>query len=128
MIGDEFILEIDQTLDQLIKNAETISHIDLQDLSEAELEAFQKTQESLLHHFIRMDELAKTKQITHKGTAGDKIQHKLQEFQRLQSRYQTHIARRIGQKPIVCKRRAKRVLHRRLPYQYAASSRRARSI
>ena len=57
MIGEEIIIEIDSTLDQLIANAEAIRTVNLEDLSETEIAAFQKTQESLLHRLLRMDDL-----------------------------------------------------------------------
>ena len=54
MFGEEILLEIDGTLDQLIRNAEVIQKVDMLDLTETEIEAFKKTQESLLQHLMHM--------------------------------------------------------------------------
>ena len=44
MVGEEIIQEIDATLDLLIRNAEALQNTNVQELSTAEIEAFQKTQ------------------------------------------------------------------------------------
>lgn len=53
------LAEMDATLDQLIENATTIQNISLKNLQSHEIEALQKTQESLLAHLIHMDGLLK---------------------------------------------------------------------
>ncbi len=103
MFSEEIVLEIDKTLDQLIRNAEVISGVDLTELAENELEAFQKTQESLLQHFIHMDQKL-GKQIKEKR----QVQEKLARFEKLKSRYSKHIDDTLTNRPIICKRRAKR--------------------
>lgn len=56
--NDKSILaEMDATLDQLIANAKTIQGISLKNLQSHEIEALQKTQESLLAHLIHLDDL-----------------------------------------------------------------------
>ena len=60
MFGEDIVQEIDKTLDQLIQNAEVISKADFTELSDTELEAFQKTQESLLQHLLHMDQFLST--------------------------------------------------------------------
>ena len=56
MVGEEIILEIDATLDRLICNAEAVQNVNFNELSETEIKAFQKTQESLLQHLMHMDQ------------------------------------------------------------------------
>ena len=107
MFGEEIVQEIDKTLDQLIQNAEVISGVDLKELSESELDAFQKTQESLLQRLMHMDQMLGSKIKTVKKPGGN-IQQKLLKFERLKSNYSKGIAETIKMRPIVCKRKAKR--------------------
>jgi|GEM_PF-5135671 len=58
MLGLEIIKEIDETLDQLISNAQLIDSCALNDL---EKESFEKTQEDLVHHFLFLDDKLKDK-------------------------------------------------------------------
>jgi len=111
MIGEQIVQEIDKTLDQLIRNAEAISNIDLKDLSDSELEAFQKTQESLLQHLMHMDQSLGSKQHMAKldrRSANYKIQEKLLKFEHLKSNYNKQLTDTLSRRPIVCKRKAKR--------------------
>lgn len=55
--GEQILADIDTTLDQLIQNAATINHISLDSLFTNEMEALQKTQESLLARLIHMNDL-----------------------------------------------------------------------
>jgi DNA gyrase/topoisomerase IV subunit A len=104
MFGEEIVLEIDKTLDQLIRNAEVISTVDLKELSETEVEAFQKTQESLLHHLMSMDKALSAKA----KTAQNKLLEKRQKFEKMKSSYSRSIAESAAHRPIICKRKAKR--------------------
>lgn len=54
---ESILAEIDATLDQLIQNAKSIQEISLKQLQTHEIDALQKTQESLLAHLIHMDKL-----------------------------------------------------------------------
>jgi hypothetical protein len=113
MFGEEVLLEIDSTLDQLIRNAEVIHDVDLKSLSETEIDAFQKTQESLLQHLIRMDHFLETKRkdlkVQNKRSASYKIQEKLLKFERLKSDVEENLIRTTARKtPILSKRRGKR--------------------
>ncbi len=89
MVGEEILVEIDETLDQLIQNAEALQGANIQDLSETEIEAFQKTQESLLHHFLHMDKLWDTKKkslkVVDKRSVQGKIKEKYTKFERLKT-------------------------------------------
>jgi hypothetical protein len=93
--------EIDKTLDQLIRNAEAISNANFQDLSDIELEAFKKTQESLLNHLLLVDSLQD------KRTASQKIFQKRRHFQLLQQNYTQELAI-LDQKPYICKKRRRK--------------------
>ena len=56
MVAQEILMEIDATLDRLIQNAEAIADVDINELTVTELEAFQKTQESLVQHLLHTDQ------------------------------------------------------------------------
>ena len=55
--GEEILADIDATLDQLIENANVINQISLNTLFQDEVDALQKTQESLLSRLINMQSL-----------------------------------------------------------------------
>lgn len=115
MFGEEILIEIDTTLDRLICNAEAIQSVDINDLSETEIEAFQKTQESLLQHLIHMDQFLETKRnslrLQDKRSASYKIQEKLLKFEKLKSSYHKNIAETAARKTeILLKRRSKKLL------------------
>jgi len=114
MIGEEILFEIDETLDRLIQNAEAIENVDITDLSETEVNAFQNTQESLLQHFLHMDELLKQKKDSlrkpTKDSANFKIQQKLTQFQKMESSYTKHINDARQKTPFFSKRKRKRFL------------------
>ena len=115
MIGQEIIQEIDNTLDQLIRNAEMMSGADLEALSEIEVDAFQKTQESLLHHLLYMDQCLASKQWA-KGidirSATHKIHTKRIQFEQMKSQYSKRLEAKKIHKPVFNKRRKKRFFER----------------
>lgn len=108
MFGEEIVQEIDKTLDQLIQNAEVISGVDLKELSESEMDAFQKTQESLLQRLMHMDQMLGSKLKASQKPPSANLQQKRMKFERLKTNYSKGIAERIKTRPIVCKRKAKR--------------------
>lgn len=114
MIGEEILTEIDSTLDQLIRNAETIQKVDVSDLHETEIDAFQKTQESLLQHLMHMDQFLVVKRnqlkVPDKRSASFKIQEKLLRFEKMKIVYHKTLTDAKAKRPICLKRRAKRVL------------------
>ena len=112
MLGDEILLEIDATLDRLIQNAEAIQKVELSDLSEIEIDSFQKTQESLIHHLIHMDECLERKRVgvIDKRSASFKIQEKRTKFEHLKKTVHKNLADISGRHTIVCKRRRKKLL------------------
>ena|SRR5579872_487590 len=113
MIGEEILVEIDQTLDRLIRNAEIIQRVDLDELSDNEIEAFQKTQESLLHHFLHMDQHLENRRkelrIPDQRYASYKIREKYSRFEKLKSVYHQNFAE-MRKRPILSKRKTKRLL------------------
>lgn len=59
--NEQIQAQMDKTLDQLIKNAKVIRHVPTNKLEAHELDALQKTQESLLAHLMHLDELLNEK-------------------------------------------------------------------
>lgn len=118
MFAEEVLIEIDTTLDQLIRNAEMIQNVELQELSETEVEAFQKTQESLLQHLLHMDQFFETRpnnlQKINKKSGSYKIQEKLLKFDRLKKECNKNLGEHIQswhRRDILMKRRSKRFLN-----------------
>ncbi|MBI5345693.1 MAG: hypothetical protein HZB76_00905 [Chlamydiae bacterium] len=93
MLGEEILVDIDETLSQLIKNAEALNK---SSLNQEEKEAFAKTQESLLAHLMHMDEMLAKKRKSikamHKGSASLRIQEKLLKFDKL---HKTRLRKKI---------------------------------
>jgi len=88
MFSEDILYEIDLTLDKLIENAQAMKDISL---LQEEIEAFQKTQASLLEHLIHMDNLLKEKRKKIKMPLQDTkrkiINHKLNQFENLNSNF-----------------------------------------
>jgi hypothetical protein len=57
--GEEILADIDGTLDRLIENADVIKKISFRTIYTSEIEALQRTQESLLARLVHMNELLK---------------------------------------------------------------------
>jgi hypothetical protein len=114
MNTEHIITEIDATLDQLIRNAEAVSAANFPDLTEGEIDAFEKTQESLLHHFLYMDQLLKTKSVRSpnqdKRSVAYRIQEKALRFKKLKSAVNDTIRKSAKKFPIFSKRRSKKFL------------------
>jgi hypothetical protein len=118
MFGEDVLIEIDTTLDQLIQNAELIQNVELKELSETEITAFQKTQESLLHRLLHLDQFFETRKldqkIFHKKSGRYKIQEKLLKFEKLKKEYKKNLGEPIEswhRRDLLMKRRAKKFLH-----------------
>jgi hypothetical protein len=93
--ADQILADIDSTLDQLICNAEVIS---LETLSVLELEAMQKTQESLLARVVHMDELmdaAKKRQALKKKQAASQLEEKIVQFSHLNQQFVKEMSKRF---------------------------------
>lgn len=111
MVGDEILIEIDETLNRLIENAEVIQKVDPKALSDQEIDSFQKTQESLLHHLIHMDELLERKRKVgpiDKRASRFQIQEKRVRFEQLKNLYTPTLSK--PKQIIVPKRRRKKFL------------------
>ena len=112
MFAEEIISEIDVTLEKLIKNAEAFQRADIHQLSEPEIEAFQKTQESLLHHFLFMDQALETKRKNlrqlDRRTSTYKIKEKRERFEKLKLQIDNTIRQVSKKEPIILKRQRKR--------------------
>jgi hypothetical protein len=107
MIGEEILAEIDKTLDQLICNAEIIQKVEVKALHETEIDAFQKTQESLLHHLLHMDQKLAEKRA---ARTHSRIQAKRQKFATMQTAYSKTLEEAKPRLSIHLKRRSKRLL------------------
>ena len=114
MIGEEILLEIDGTLDRLIQNAEAIENVELDELNETELNAFQNTQESLLQHLLSMDQFLVEKKDSLKKplkkSSNIRLQEKLLRFEKMKVSYNKNISDARKKTPILSKRRKKRLL------------------
>lgn len=113
MLGDEILIDIDTTLDRLIQNAEAIQKVDIKKLLQHELDAFQKTQDSLIHHLLHMDELLENKRTCppyDQRAARFKIAEKRCRFALLKQSYAPRIQKAKTQDSIFCKRRSKKLL------------------
>lgn len=113
MLGEEILIEIDATLESLIENAEAIQKVNATDLLAHEIDSFQKTQESLIHHLIALDEKLESKRKNSsldKRSACFKIQEKRTRFERLKRSYQAHFIEVKTKQSIICKRRRKKLL------------------
>jgi hypothetical protein len=106
----EIIQNIDITLDQLIRNAEVLSKVEWKELSDTELDAFQKTQESLLQHLLQMDQILEQKNKPQdKRSATLQIREKRQQFEKLKSQYSPNLTNLLlKRRLILSKRRGKR--------------------
>jgi hypothetical protein len=119
MFAEEVLIEIDTTLDQLIRNAELVQDVELQELSEMEVTAFQKTQESLLQHLLHLDQFFETRKNNlnslNKKSGRYQIQEKLLKFEKLKKEYKKNLGENLEswhRRDLLLKRRAKRFLNR----------------
>ena len=65
----DILSEIDETIDQLIKNGKVLKKIETKEYYERETQALEKTQESLLAHLIHMDDLLKNKKASNTASS-----------------------------------------------------------
>jgi hypothetical protein len=115
MFAEEILLNIDSTLELLIKNAETLREANVEELTESEINAFQKTQESLLRKFLFMDQMLETKRkkqrVPDKRSSTYKIQRKFAHFEKLKAQTNETICEARKKQPILAKRKRKRYLY-----------------
>lgn len=97
MFGEDILLEIDTTINQLIENAEAMQQ---KDLSHFEKKLLEKTQESLLAHMLHADEkLAKKRSNLKKPNpkiARYQIQEKLFRFTKLNGDFVKNLPLKMG--------------------------------
>lgn len=102
--SDENILaDIDATLDQLIQNADVVAKVPLCHLQEIEIDALQKTQESLLARLVHMDDLLGSKKIEKECV---QIREKISHFSKLNARLINSVASRFKAKPRIHRKKA----------------------
>jgi DNA-binding protein H-NS len=80
---EEILADIDTTLDQLICYADNINMITL---SELEVDALQKTQESLLARLIHMEEMLNKERKPAKQKSIENVQQKIAQYSKLNAR------------------------------------------
>lgn len=105
----QLLEEVDATLDHLIENAEALRGVDLTSLRDEVLDAFQKTQESLLQRLLRMEEQMVAKKIRRDAV----LEKKRQRFLLLSTKLQVAISEAMRH-PMFCKRKGKQLLQGRL--------------
>jgi hypothetical protein len=93
---EEILIDIDETLDQLIKNAAASKVIIGTSLYKAEVEALQKTQESLLARLIHMQDLLKGEN----NPVGERenfkgLEQKIKRFGKLNAQVMHRVSARI---------------------------------
>jgi hypothetical protein len=94
--GEEILADIDDTLDHLIENADVIKQVSLRTLYSSEVEALQKTQESLLARLVHMNDLLKGHQQIEKGQGSfSSIEQKMIRFGKLNAQLINHAAAKI---------------------------------
>lgn len=107
------LTEVEETLDQLIENAAMLAGIDLSLVSQEEMEAFQKTQESLLQRLLRIEEMMTAKRLRRDAN----LEKKRQRFLVLSTKLQVAISEAMRH-PMVSKRKGKQLLQGRLPKRF----------
>jgi len=107
--GEKILADIDATLDQLIQNADVMQNVPVASLDESEIEALQKTQESLLAHLIhieqRLDNDQKKAEIRKKTERYTHIQQKIIHYSRLNERLMRNMESRFGVNAIKAKKK-----------------------
>lgn len=89
--SEEILADIDATLEQLIQNADACKQISINPLFTTEVQALQKTQESLLARLMHMQELLKSEKCQKQdGFAG--IEKKVLRFGKLNTQMINHFA------------------------------------
>lgn len=110
---EKILVDIDTTLDQLIKNATTFERIASDALYAEELTALQKTQESLLARLVHMNDLLgcdeKRKACRKQPSTYHSIEHKIARFGRLSAKLASRLQKEMktAHRPIIRKNRKK---------------------
>lgn len=96
--SEEILADIDATLDQLIENADVIKDVSLQSLFATEVEALQKTQESLLARLVHMNDLLKDQKKedeSAKARSFGGIEQKILRFGKLNAQMIDHVSNKL---------------------------------
>ncbi|MES2344491.1 MAG: hypothetical protein V4494_00935 [Chlamydiota bacterium] len=107
--GEEILADIDTTLDQLICYADNIH---MASLSDFEVDALQKTQESLLARLIHMEEMLNKEGKPAKQKSLEGVQEKIKQYSKLNARLINGVADQFARRSNVRlkKRKAKEVV------------------
>jgi hypothetical protein len=98
--GEEILADVDSTLDQLIANADVLQRTSVRALSETELDALQKTQESLLARLLHLDGHLHPEGKERKPSSRyDAIKDKIRTYSQLNARLINRVATQFGAKP-----------------------------
>ena len=95
----DILADMDATLDQLIRNAEVLRSVSIKSLEEKEIEALQKTQDSLLAHLVHMDQLLNKEKVTSSLPQREvnlAIKQKISHFGKLHTRLLKNVSMRLG--------------------------------
>ncbi len=115
--SEEILCAIDATLDQLITNTETINEAPILSLCDNELDAMNRTQESLIARFIHMNELLElSNKINEKGEDQlDTIEQKMKRFRLLNNQLLSSLTRHVSRRKTskVQQRRKQKALKQR---------------
>ncbi len=93
--GEEILADIDGTLDQLIENADVLKQISLTTLYVNEVEALQKTQESLLARLVHMNDFLKSQKLEESQEPFESIEKKILRFGKLNAQIIHHAAAKM---------------------------------
>ncbi len=94
--SEEILADIDATLDRLIENASVVKRASLSTLYASEVEALQKTQESLLARLVHMNDLLKgDKKEPSKTESFCGIEQKILRLGKLNAQMINHVSSKI---------------------------------
>jgi hypothetical protein len=93
--SEEILADIDSTLDRLIENADVIKCVSLDTLYTSEVEALQKTQESLLARLVHMNDLLKGEKKETDTESFGSIEEKMVRYGKLNAQMISRISQRM---------------------------------
>ena len=92
---DQFFVDIDETLDQLIENAEMLEEVKpLQKEYVKEIQALEQIQDSLINRLVNLDELMEHDNV--KPNNQKEIKEKVKRFSQLDPSILPHIGKRFN--------------------------------
>ena len=105
--GEEILADIDNTLDQLIRYADIAQTVAA--LSDLEVEALQKTQESLLARLIHMEGMLSKERKPVKLNSVQNVRQKIAHYSRLNARLIDGVADQFARRSQVRLKKRKKV-------------------